>query len=86
MIRSPLKESHDFTKYVKTLRVKMAKRVRKTNKSPEDQQEPGRLPRTRTRSMKTLGHLQESGSPQESNKIAKSQESRNPRVWKTGTI
>ncbi len=38
MICSPLKESHDFNKYVKTLRVKMAKRVRKTNKSPEDYQ------------------------------------------------
>jgi hypothetical protein len=36
--------------------------------------------------MKTLGHLQESGSPQESKKIAKSQESGSPRVWKTGTI
>ncbi len=36
---SPLKESHDITKYVRTLRVKMARRVRKTNKSPEDYQE-----------------------------------------------
>jgi hypothetical protein len=42
-----LKESHDFNKYVKTLRVKMAKRVQKTNKSPEDQQESGRLTRVR---------------------------------------
>jgi hypothetical protein len=44
-----LKESHDFNKYVKTLRVEMTKRVRKTNKSPEDNQESGRLPRARTR-------------------------------------
>jgi hypothetical protein len=55
-----------FNKYVKTVRVKMAKRVRKTNKSPEDQQESGRLPRARTRNMKTQGNLQESGSLQES--------------------
>ncbi len=86
MIFSPLKESHDFNKYVKTLRVKMAKRVRKTNKSPEDQQESGRLPRARSRNMKTKGNLQESGSLQESKKTAKSQESRSPRVWRTGTI
>jgi hypothetical protein len=78
----------------------MAKRVWKTNKSPEDQQESGRPTRVRktnkspedhqeqeaTRGMKTLGHLQESGSPQKSKKIAKSQESRSPRVWETGTI
>ncbi len=50
---SPLKDSHEFNKYVKVLRVKMTKRVRKTNKSPEDQQESGRLPRARTRNMKT---------------------------------
>jgi hypothetical protein len=42
-----LKESHDFNKYVQTLRVKMAKRVRKTNKSPGDQQESGRPTRVR---------------------------------------
>jgi CHAD domain-containing protein len=47
MIFSPLKESHDFNKYVKTLRVKMTKRVRKTNKSPEDQQESGSPTRVR---------------------------------------
>jgi hypothetical protein len=47
MIFSPLKESHDFNKYVKTLRVKMTKRVRKSNKNPEDQQEPGRPTRVR---------------------------------------
>ncbi len=41
MIFSPLKESHDFNKYVKALRVKM------TKKSPEDQQESGRQPRVR---------------------------------------
>jgi hypothetical protein len=75
-----------FNKYVKTVRVKMAKRVRKTNKSPEDQQESGRLPRARTRNMKTRGNLQESGCPQESRKTAKSQEPRHPRVWRTGTI
>jgi hypothetical protein len=86
MIFSPLKESHGFNKYVKILRVKMTKRVRKTNKSPEDQQESGRLPRARTRNMKTKGNLQESGGLQESKKTAKSQESRSPRVWRTGTI
>jgi hypothetical protein len=64
----------------------MAKIVRKTNKSPEDQQESGRLPRARTRNMKTQGNLQEPGSLQESKKIAKSQESRSPRVWRNGTI
>ncbi len=63
----------------------MTKRVRKTNKSPEDQQEPGRLPRARTRNMKTQGSLQESGDLQESKKTAKSQEPRSPRVWRTGT-
>ncbi len=47
MIFSPLKESHDFNKYVKALRVKMTKRVRKTNKSPEDQQESRRPTRVR---------------------------------------
>ncbi len=47
IIYSPLKESQDFNKYVKTLRVKMAKRVRKTNKSPEDQQESVRPTRVR---------------------------------------
>ena len=47
MIFSPLKESHGFNKYVKILRVKMTKRVRKTNKSPEDQQESGRPTRIR---------------------------------------
>jgi len=47
MIFSPLKESHGFNKYVKILRVKMTKRVRKTNKSPEDQQESGRPTRVR---------------------------------------
>ncbi len=47
MICSPLKEPYSTNKYVKTLRVKMARRVRKTNKSPEDQQESGRLPRVR---------------------------------------
>ncbi len=86
IICSPLKEPHSFNKYVKALRVKMTKRVQKTNKSPEDQQESGRLPRARTRNMKTQGHLQESGSRQESKKIAKSQESRSTRVWRTGTI
>ncbi len=44
---SPLKESHEFSKYIKTLRVKMTKRVRKTNKSPEDQQESGSPTRVR---------------------------------------
>ena len=86
MIFSPLKESHGFNKYVKILRVKMTKRVRKTNKSPEDQQESGRLPRARTRNMETKGNLQESEGLQESKKTAKSQESRSPRVWRTGTI
>ncbi len=105
MMFSPLKEAHGFNKYVKILRVKMTKRVRKTNKSPEDQQEsgrltrvrktnkspevqqePGRLPRTRTRNMKTKGNLQESEGLRESKKTAKSQESRSPRVWRTGTI
>ena len=38
---SPLKESHEFNKYVKILRVKM------TKKSPEDQQEFGRPTRVR---------------------------------------
>ncbi len=85
IIFSPLKESHEFNKYVKILRVKMTKRVRKTNKSPEVQQESGRLPRARTRNIKTKGNLRESGSFQESKKAAKSQESRSPRVWKTGT-
>ncbi len=47
MIFSPLKESHAFNKYVKILRVKIAKRVRKTNKSPEDQQESRRPTRVR---------------------------------------
>ena len=42
-----MKESHGFNKYVKILRVKMTKRVRKTNKSPEDQQESGRPTRVR---------------------------------------
>ncbi len=36
---SPLKELYDFNKYVNTLSVKIAKRVRKTKKSPEDYQE-----------------------------------------------
>jgi hypothetical protein len=36
---SPLKEIYNFNKYVNTLRVKMAKRVQKTKKSPEDYQE-----------------------------------------------
>ncbi len=44
---SPLKESHEFSKYIKALRVKMTKRVRKTNKSPEDQQESGSPTRVR---------------------------------------
>jgi hypothetical protein len=43
----------------------MTKRVRKANKSPEDQQESGRLPRARTRNMKTQGNLQEPGSLQD---------------------
>jgi hypothetical protein len=47
IIFSPLKESHGFNKYVKILRVKMTKRVRKTNKSPEDQQESGSPTRVR---------------------------------------
>jgi hypothetical protein len=34
-----LKELYNFNKYVNTLRVKMAKRVWKTKKSPEDYQE-----------------------------------------------
>ena len=38
---SPLKESHEFNKYVKILRVKM------TKKSPEDQKESGRPTRVR---------------------------------------
>ena len=38
---SPLKESHEFNKYVKILRVKM------TKKSPEDQQESGSPTRVR---------------------------------------
>ena len=42
-----MKESHGFNKYVKALRVKMTKRVRKTNKSPEDQQESGSPTRVR---------------------------------------
>ena len=42
-----MKESHGFNKYVKILRVKMTKRVRKTNKSPEDQQESGSPTRVR---------------------------------------
>jgi hypothetical protein len=79
IIFSPLKEPHEFNKYVKALRVKM------TNKSPEVQQESGRPPRARTRNMKTKGNLQESGGLQESKKTAKSQESRSPRVWRTGT-
>jgi hypothetical protein len=43
----------------------MTKRVRKANESPEDQQESGRLPRPRTRNMKTQGNLQEPGSLQD---------------------
>ncbi len=38
-MHSPLKEIYDFNKYVNTLRVKMAKSVRKTKKNPEDYQE-----------------------------------------------
>jgi hypothetical protein len=41
-MNSPLKEIYDFNKYVNTLRVKMAKRVRETKR------ESGRLPRTRS--------------------------------------
>ncbi len=40
----------------------------------------------RSRKPRDLGNLQESGSPQESKKTAKSQESRIPRVWMTGII
>ena len=59
----------------------MTKRVRKANKSPEDQQESGRLPRARTRNMKTKGNLQGSGSPQESKKTAKV-----PRIQKSKSL
>jgi hypothetical protein len=38
-MHSPLKEVYDLNKYVNTLRVKMAKGVRRTKKSPEDYQE-----------------------------------------------
>jgi hypothetical protein len=38
-MHSPLKEIYDFNKYVNTLRVKTARRVRKYKKSPEDYQE-----------------------------------------------
>jgi hypothetical protein len=87
-----LKETYIFNKHVNTLRVKVAKRVRKTNKSPEDYQEQEatrgmKIQRPmKKQEIKKPGHLQESGSLQESKKAAKSQESRNPRVWKTGLI
>ncbi len=92
IIFSPLKESHEFNKICKDLKSQDDQKSpedqqeSETNKSPEVQQESGRLPRARTRNMKTKGNLQESGSPQESRKTAKSQESRSSRVWRTGTI
>jgi hypothetical protein len=94
---SPLKESHKFNKYVKILRVKMTKRVRKTNKSPEDQQESGRPTRVRKsnkspedqqeqeqENMKTKGNLQESSQ------VFKSQgrlpSPKNPEVQESGGL
>jgi hypothetical protein len=82
-----LEESHDFNKYVKTLRVKIAKRVRKTNKSPEDQQKSGRPTRVRkTTKGKNKKHEDPRKPARVRKKIAKSQESRSPRVWRAGTI
>jgi hypothetical protein len=71
----------------------MIKRVRKITKSPEDYQSPEDYKKHKepqdyrgSRKPRNPVSLQESGSPQESKKTAKSQESRIPRVWKTGII
>ncbi len=72
-------------KNITTLRVKMAKRVRKTKKSPEDYQEQEatrdmKIQKTmENQEIKRPRTLQESGSPQESKKAAKSQEIQNPK-------
>jgi hypothetical protein len=71
----------------------MTKRVRKTTKSPEDYRSQEDYKRHKepqdykgSRKPRNPGSPQESGSPQDSKKTAKSQESRIPRVWKTGII
>jgi hypothetical protein len=71
----------------------MIKRVRKTTKSLEDFQSEEDYKKHKepqdyrgSRKPRNPGSPQVSGSPQESKKTAKSQESRIPRVWKTGII
>jgi hypothetical protein len=54
---SPLEELYNFIKYINTLRVKMAKRVRKTKKSPEDYQE-----QEATRNMKIQKTMKDQGT------------------------
>ncbi len=83
---SPLKEIYVFNKYINTLRVKMAKRVRKTKKSPEDYQEQA------TRDMKIQKTMedQEIKRPRTPARVRESARVKEgcqvSRIWKTGII
>ena len=87
---SPLKEPHEFNKYVEILRVKM------TKKSPEDQQESGRPTRVRKSNKSPedyQGQEQETWRPKEtykSQEVFKSQRRlpspKNPEAQESGGL